>query len=196
MKSLAACLGAVICSLVVAAPTLAQNQSVPPSGSGILVAVIDVPKVFEYHARFKAQMDAIQTDVKAYEDYVNAERKKLAARGEQLQQLKSESPEYKRLEKDLATAASQLNIDAQLKRKEVLELEAKHYYEAYQEVLANVSQVADAHGISLVLRFDSKEIDPSDLNSVARGVNRPVVFQRNLDITQLVIDRLNAVTRR
>jgi hypothetical protein len=57
---------------------------------------------------------------------------------------------------------------------------------------AVVEEAATKYGLSLVLRFDSQEIDPNNRNEVVKGVNRAVVFHRKLDLTSMVSDALNA----
>ena len=46
--------------------------------------------------------------------------------------------------------------------------------------------------ISMVLRFDSSPIDRENRGDVIKGVNRAVVYHNNLDLTDHVIQALNA----
>ena len=75
-------------------------------------------------------------------------------------------------------------------KKDLLQREALQYYTSYNEILAAIDRIAQRHGIALVLRFDSRAMDPEDPQSVMQGMNRAVVLQRNLDITNMVIDEL------
>ncbi len=79
-----------------------------------------------------------------------------------------------------------------MKRREFLEQEAKVYYGIYREIEDSVAVFAERNRIGLVLRYSGDEMKPDDRASVLQGVNRPVVFQRNLDITQHVLNQLNA----
>ena len=45
--------------------------------------------------------------------------------------------------------------------------------------------------IALVLRFDSEPIDKDSRTAVIKGVNRNVVFQRNRDLTDIILERVN-----
>ena len=58
------------------------------------------------------------------------------------------------------------------------------------EIVAEVNSFADQHGFALVLRFNSEAIDAKNRQSVLEGVNRAVVVQKNLNITNAIIDRL------
>ena len=54
-----------------------------------------------------------------------------------------------------------------------------------------VSSVAASNGISLVIRFDSEDIDPTNRGEVIKGVNRAVVYHRQLDLTRMVSSAMN-----
>jgi hypothetical protein len=73
-----------------------------------------------------------------------------------------------------------------------LEQEARVYFGIYREVEDAVINFAQRNRIGLVLRYTSDEMKPEDRNSVLQGVNKPVVFQQNLDITSHVLNQLNA----
>lgn len=160
--------------------------------SGVNIAVIDVSHVFKNHPRFTAQADKIKADIKAFEDHINAERAKLNEERKKLDVYKPGTPEYKRVEENLARIATDLQVQAGLKRKKVLEAEAKLYYDTYGEIQGAIKQVAQKYNIGLVLRFNSKPIDPNDRSDVLNGINRPVVYQQGIDITQPVMDILGA----
>ena len=46
------------------------------------------------------------------------------------------------------------------------------------------------HNITMVLRFDSSPIDHKNRADVIKAVNRGVVFQKELDITDMVIQQM------
>jgi ribosomal protein L12E/L44/L45/RPP1/RPP2 len=79
-----------------------------------------------------------------------------------------------------------------LKQKNVAEQEAKVYYNTYNQIYKQVEIFADSYGIGLVLRHNNVQMDPQKRDTVLQGVNRAIVFQRNLDITEEVIKRVNA----
>lgn len=168
----------------------AQSPVGTPRGDTV-VAVLDLARVFKSHPRFKREMDAIKADIEAFEKDVNRQRENLMAQGQDLPRLGPGSPEYKRTEAELAQRVSDLQVSAKLKQREILDREARVYYDTYVEVTKLVSRIADQYGISLVMRYDSDEINRDDRSEVLKGINRDVVFQRNRDLTQLVIDSFN-----
>lgn len=172
-----------------AAATAATQQA-----SAGRVAVIDMARVFKFHTRFNADMEAIKAEVAAFEKELNDQRKSLIAQRDSLSSFKPGTPEYKRTEEAMARSASDLQVKAELKRKDILDREAKLYHGAYKEIVASVTELAQRYGITLVLRYESEAIDPQDRGSVLKGVNREVVFQRNLDLTSHVLDHVNRAT--
>lgn len=175
-----------------AAPKAPAATGAAPAKSGTLVALVDIGHVFKNHPRVKQQVEAMKADLGDYEKEVVASRQDLSKQREKMLKFAVGSPEYKQVEEQIAHNVSDLQVRDQLKKKEVLEREAKIYYDAYNEVLDHVSRLSNEYGISLVIRFDSQPIEPTDRNSVQAGVNRNVVFQRNLDLTPMVLERLGA----
>ena len=186
-------LATLVASLICfgATPLHAQNQRAAP---GTSVAVIDINHIFKNHTRFKGAMDGIKADIQAFEAHLNEERKKITLKTEQLKNLPAGSQDYKRLEEELASVHTQLQLETGRKRKEILDREARVYYNAYKEIEQKVAVFADSYGVGLVLRFSSEDMDPTKRDSVLAGVNRAIVFQRNLNITNDILNELNRST--
>jgi Skp family chaperone for outer membrane proteins len=160
---------------------------VAPRSSGTNVAVIDISQVFEKHGQFQAQTLNLKKQVEDFEGHLRGEQQKVVNMRNDLQNYTPGSEQFKRKEEEMARMQSEMNVQMALKRKEFLEKEARLYFDTYNEVFQIVAEVADRNGISLVLRFNSEEMKPEDRASVLQGVNRAVVFQRNLNVTNMVI---------
>jgi Skp family chaperone for outer membrane proteins len=195
---------------VLAAPASAQ-QGVPPGGArapigasvgppaaaaaapaGTSVAVIDIAYIFKNHVRFNRSMNDMKGDIEAFDAAIRTDQQNFAKKREQLPTFSPSSKEYKAAEEELAHMKSDLDIKVAVKRREFLEQEAKVYYGIYREIEDAVAVFAQRNRISLVLRFSGDEMKPDDRNTVLQGVNRPVVYQYQLDITQLILNQLNA----
>ena len=187
-------------TFLIAGASTAVGQVQPPNGvaprnnAGTAVAVIDVNFIFKNHERFKQKMDDIKKDIEGFETHLRDERNKIQAKTEELKSLPSGSPQYKLLEEAIASMHTTLSLKTGRKRKEILEREAKVYFNSYQEIEERVSLFADRFGIGLVLRFNSEPMDATSRESVLQGINRAVVFQRNLNITNMVLEELNRGT--
>lgn len=170
-----------------AAPAAAARPaSAPP------VVVIDVSEVFKQHSSFNQQLNALKEEIKTLDAFYQAEQKKIVGQRDKLSSFNAGSPEYKKLEEDIARMASDLQVEMALKQKNVAEQEAKVYFNTYNQIYKQVEVFADSYGIGLVLRHNNVQMDPQKRDTVLQGVNRAIVFQRNLDITEEIIKRVNA----
>src|SRR5947209_7252290 len=163
-------------------PTGAIAPSAPapaPSASaaGTSVAVIDVAYIFKNHARFNQSMNDMKRDIEAFDAHMQEESKKLQKKQEEMQTFGPSSPQFKKLDEDLAKMKSDFQIAVQSKKRDFLEQEAKVYFNIYREVEEAVAVFAQRHGIRLVLRFTGDDMKADDRQSILQGVNKPVVYQ-------------------
>ena len=68
------------------------------------------------------------------------------------------------------------------------------YFDTYNTLKLVLSSIAKENNISLVMRYDSAEIDKTNRAEVIKGVNRTVVYHRQLDLTNLVSKTMNERT--
>ena len=175
-----------------ARPQAARPQGpVAPKPAGVNIALLDVSYVFKNYTRFNERLESIKGEIKAFETKMREQQKQFSTIGEQLKQYSPDSPEYKRIEAGALRQQVDIQTKAQLKKRDILEKEARSYYDAYQEIQTAVQSVSARYSIGLVLRFDREEMTPTNRASVLKGVNRAVVYQRDLDITDMVLDMLN-----
>jgi len=181
-----------VCSIV-AVTSASQATAQRPVRSQIVI--VDVAKVFKEHIRLKQAMSILGDEVKAYDSYLRDQQGQMKKLAEQRQQLKPSSPEYKEIDAKLARQQSDLQVEMQLKKKAFMEREAKHFYNTYDEVSRTVAEFADANGIRLVLRFNGAPMDRENRASVLQGVNNDIVYQKDLDITDIIIAEVNKGSR-
>ncbi len=176
-----------------AAPAAASGGSASTAarGSTPSVVVIDIGEVFKQHAQFNQQLNGLKDEIKSLDAYYQAEQKKIVGQKDKLGTFNAGSPEYKKLEEEVARMASDLQVEMALKQKNVAEQEAKVYFNTYKEIYKQVETFADTYGITLVLRHNNIQMDPQKRDTVLQGVNRAIVFQRNLDITDEIVKRVN-----
>jgi Skp family chaperone for outer membrane proteins len=136
-------------------------------------------------------MEGMKQEVEAFEATLRNKGQQIEQMRAQLQTFKPGTDNYKNVEEQMAKLAAEGQAQTQLKRKDFLEREAKIYYDTYMEISKAVEQFAQRNGIKLVVRFNSSPIESGDRNSVLEGVNRAVVYQQNLNITDYVLQMLN-----
>ena len=169
-----------------------QPQQARPAAPMTHVAVIDVGYIFKNHVRFKQKMDRMKDEVMAAENSVKAERDRINGLMEQIKGFNVGTPEYKKLEAEIAKGQGDFNVTAQLQKKEFMDREAKVYLEVYTEIEKAVAQFARQHGIAVVFRFDGDPVDSMDRNQILRGITKPIVhYEAGNDITPDIIKLLN-----
>ena len=199
MKRQLAVLAIVAAAAVVQPSARAQIPAAPaaapaarPVTPASHVAVIDVGYIFKNHTRFKAAMDKMKDEVMAAENALKAERDRINGLMEQLKGFNVGTPEYRKLEGEVAKAQGDFQVNAQLQKKDFMDREAKVYLQVYTEIEKAVGQFAREHGIAVVHRFDGDPVDSADRNRILGSITKPIVyFDPQVDITPDVLRMLN-----
>jgi Skp family chaperone for outer membrane proteins len=158
------------------------------------LAVVDISYIFKQHLGFKAKMEGMKQAVEATENQLRVEREQIGKMQERLETFKSGSPEYKQLDDEIAKRKADFNLQASKQRKEFLDQEAKIYFDTAEEISQAVKHYAQQHNIGLVVRFNGDRPDPAVRNDVLQYINRPVVYENNIDITPDVLRLLNSAS--
>ncbi|MCR9211861.1 MAG: OmpH family outer membrane protein, partial [bacterium] len=138
----------------VLAPAQASAQD-----AGHRIAVVDVAYIFKNNEGIKRQVKAVEDNLKAFDTELTAKREQLKTSLEQLKTFQAGSADYTAQEEKVASMESKLRLDMARKRKELADREAKIYYDNYQLISAGVQAIAEYHKISLVLRYNSENMD-------------------------------------
>jgi len=186
-----------LCSAALAAALLACGLAAGPSYAqtgGTAVAVIDVPYIFKNHVRFKQQIEDIKKDIDAYKEVVTQQQTQLRTESEKLNQWKAGTKEYKDVEENIARMRVNFQLESAKRQKEFMEQEAKIYFNVYKEIEAAVADFAGRNRIGLVLRYSAEDMDPTKRESIMQGINKMVIYQNRLNITDIILDTLNRGT--
>ena len=163
------------------------------------VALLDVGYIFKNHPGFKQKMEAMKAEVQTFEASLKQKQQQIEAASKQLASYKPGTTEYKQLEERTTKQLADLKVQMQLKRKEIMEDEAKIYMATYKQVAATVAAFANAKNIDLVLRYD-RDADPSsqtvDPRETLKIINRPVIFEKQLDISDSILRQFTATARK
>ena len=187
---------ALVRSLAVAVlATVAGSAAVAQEGdSAGVVAVLDVARVFKETPEFDIAMKKIREEAEGLKGQITQQQDAIKAEAQQLGQYEPGSAERNQLGAALEQRQTALRTRARQAEADLLNREAGVYFATYQQMQSVLGQIASQHGISLVLRFDSQEIDPANRAEVIKGVNRAVVFHRRLDLTNLVIQNMGSAS--
>ena len=181
-------------TMAVAIVMLTAQADAQEKGTSGLVTVLDVAKVFDQNPWFKQRMEAIKGEADALKSQITKQQEQIRNEALAIQNLEVGSPDRNSKEREIEQRQADLRTSARQSEQKLLNREAEIYFETYNTMREVVSSIAQENGISLVLRYDSTEINPSNRPEVIKGVNRTVVYHRQLDLTKLVSEQMNART--
>ena len=176
----------VVAALLIVGPltqTVCAQSNASINASRYGIAVVDISYIFKEYSRFKAQIDAMKTEVQVVETRLRTDRQEIAKSEERLKQFKPGTPDYKKLDEQVSRRKADFNLSATRDRKDFMEREAKIYHQTYLEVSQAIAFYAQRHNIGLVLRFNGDPIEDAERTTVLRQINKPVIFQNGIDIT-------------
>jgi Skp family chaperone for outer membrane proteins len=137
-------------------------------------------------------MDKMKDQVLAAENSLKAERDRINGLMEQLKGFNVGTPEYRKLEGEVAKAQGDFQVTAQLQKKDFMDREAQVYMQVYGQIERAVAQFARENGIAVVHRFDGDPVDSSDRNRILGNITKPIVYyDSQIDITPDVLRMLN-----
>jgi Skp family chaperone for outer membrane proteins len=171
-----------------------QQSSYSANVQKYKIAVVDISAVFKHYQPFTGQVEAIKKEVVATEATLKQERASILQMQEQLRGFNPGTEPFKKLDEEIASAQANFKLKADRLRKDFMDKEARVYHQAYLQIEKTIKLFAQHNDLGLVLRFSADEIDPSKpvmRTGVLRHINKPVIYQNGIDITQDIIVQLN-----
>ena len=158
-------------------------------------ALLDVSFIFKNHHRFRALMEEMRGQVQAAEVQVQAEKKQITKMAKTLQSYNKGSPEYKELDERINEQSTRLQITVNKQKAEFLKQECAHLLQRLPGNLPGDRLLLPAIQLRLGDQIHSDNASPDNPELVLNMINKPVVWQRGLDITQNILDNLNRGAR-
>ena len=182
-----------ILAAIVAISVIATVNESMAQESGV-VAVLDVAKVFKENAAFDSRMKAIKAEADQLKTQIQGEQQTIKEAAMGVSQYEAGTTQRNEMEAKIEQDQAALRTRARQAEAQLLNREAKIYYDTYQQLQAVVGQLAEANNIALVLRFDGEPIDATNRGEVIKGVNRSVVYFSKIDLTNLVMQAMDTDT--
>ncbi|MBI3837027.1 MAG: OmpH family outer membrane protein [Planctomycetia bacterium] len=163
------------------------SSATPRSG----VALVDVAGISQKCARLTQSLEALKHE---YESNA-ASFKKEADVGNQLtekvRQMPAGSPERKQLEQEVLKRRADFELHGKRITEDARERETRLYVSMFRELNDELARYAQANGVQLILRYDVAPLDLSDPRAVLQEIQKPIVYQRDMDVTPTVLDLVN-----
>jgi Skp family chaperone for outer membrane proteins len=175
-------------------PAMSQTQpaATAPAATPVKIGLVDMARVFKEYNKF----EDMRATLKGEMEIALAEAKAIAANAEKVKEelklLKPGSAEYIKRESDLAQLSSDFDTKRKLANVQYQRREAEIFQDIYVDAVEVVKLYAEHFKFSMVMRFNSADLDKSNPSTVANGLNKLVIYHRPQDdITDAVIDYLN-----
>lgn len=162
----------------------------PPGGGLRGIAVVDVARVFREHAEFTQEVGKIRAELETAKQTIIVRQAEIESTQRKLQGLRAGTPEHGNAQLLLARLQTELKLSSERLQQQFQAREAALYADTYQEMVAAIEQHAQAHDLQLVLRAHDSPVEAGDRQSVLGVLNRGVLYQRDLDITDDILQRL------
>jgi Skp family chaperone for outer membrane proteins len=175
---------AVGVGLVTATIVRAQRQAPPPA------VLINVASLAESAPKLKQAVAELKKEYEAAGEAFKQESEKANQLVQQFSKMTPNSPEYKEMEQRLTKMLADFELRGKRMTEDFKDREAKLYYEHTKDLKAELKRFGESTGVSLVLRYDPPVADPKDPRIVMREMNNAVVYQRGLDATAALQQRL------
>lgn len=180
---------------VIALTTVSRADGAPtnqPTHVGGRTAVIDLGHIFDNSLYVKAEIDKIRDEAEKVTEHFKTVETQLRRMADELKEYQKGSDQYARLEAGLVQKQADARVQAQLKQKQLQEKRSQVLFSAYEQVEELVKLYSTNNGIALVLRTNQVAADtPQTAQERMRRIQRPVVFEKNVDITLPILTELN-----
>ncbi len=180
----------IISTIVLAVLAISSFASTADAQEGGIVAVLDVAKVFKVNQGFDSEMKIIKNEAEGLKAKIQQDQEDIKSEAMQISQYGAGTPERNQMEAAVEQKQAALRTMARQAEADLLNREAKVYFDTYQKMKTVVSELSAKHGISLVVRYDGSPVNPDNRPEVIKAVNRSVVYHRDIDLTNMVIGKM------
>ena len=205
MKKLALALTAAL-AVGIQMPARGQEQAAPkqaaPKAAAAAterapsrVGLIDMAKVFEGYSKFKVLRDELAAEIERSDAEARVMVEKMQGMQKEMQEsgLQPGSAEYEAKEKQILDAKGEFEAFRAATQRKLARRESEMFKEIYADTTAMIRKYAEWAEYTVVIRFDSKDIeDDTPPAEAVQRMNKQVVFyQPDNDITGVVLQSLN-----
>lgn len=156
------------------------------------IGLVDVARVFRESNEFNDMRARLTQDFEKSRAEAAVIAQKAKKGQEEIALLKKGSPEYLKVEAELAKLSSEFETLQKLTQANSLRRDAEIHEQIYRQTTEVIGLYAKHFNYTLVLRFNSDPLDGDNPQKLANGLTKMVVYhQPQDDITEAVIEYMN-----
>jgi Skp family chaperone for outer membrane proteins len=183
------CLLAILTAILAASPSAPAQDALP-------IALVNMDRVFKTHQPLLDKLAPIKVGVQDLEKKAQLRQIELETVVTQLRKAQPGTPESLRLQQQAAKLQTEMQQFVAKERDELQKREAAVFLEMYRQLEDEVKKYAKANGIKLVIRQQDGSLDDKQpLQEILKTLNRGIIYEEGLDITDEILKALDARTQ-
>ena len=164
--------------------TFAQDKSFP-------VGVINLDKTFNGFKKHADRLQPIREAAKELDESVQVRQVEMETTANQLRKAVPGSPEQLRLNQTLIKLQNDLRVYLETERQKLQKREVSVIIATQKDVDEQIKKTCQSRGLKLVLRQYNPPDENQPLPLIIKSLDRDVIYQDGLDITDEVLKALN-----
>jgi len=157
----------------------------------LAVGLVNVDRILKDYKPLNDKLDPLKAEAKDLDAKVQVRQAELETVANQARQTQPGSAEFQRLQIQLVKLQTDLQQFVAKGRHDLQQKEATVYLSFFRQLDAEIGKYAKANGLKLVLRqYETSFEDGQSLPDVAKSLNRTILYEEGLDITDAILKAL------
>jgi Skp family chaperone for outer membrane proteins len=159
------------------------------------IGLVNVDRILKSHKPLLVKVNPLKAEAKELEAAIQVRQAELETVAGQFRRAQPGSPEQQRLQGQIGKLQTDMQQFVVGERTQLQKKEMAVYLEFFRRLDAEISKYAKQHGLKLVLRQSETSLeDNQPLPDVMKALNRTILYEENLDITDEILKALDAST--
>jgi len=157
------------------------------------IALLNVDRILKDYKPLNDKLDPLKAEAKELDAAIQVRQAELETVGNQLRQVLPGSPDQQRLQIQLVKMQGDFQRFVAEGRSKLQNKEATTYLAFFRKLDAEISKYAKANGLKLVVRQSETSLDDGQpLQDVFKALNRSILYEEGLDITDAILKALQS----
>jgi Skp family chaperone for outer membrane proteins len=180
-------------TLLLASTALFALATAARGQESLPIALVNMDRIFKDHKPFQDKLVPIKEGVQELEKNTQLRQIELETVVTQLRKAQPGSPEGQRLQQQAVKLQTEMQQFVAKERESLQKREATAHLDLYRQVEEEVKKYSKAKGIKLVIRQQETSLDDNQpLPEILKALNRGIVYEDGLDITDDILKALDA----
>ena len=156
------------------------------------VATLNVDKIFKTYQPLQDRLAPLKQKARELDKDVQLKQVELETATNKARKTPPGTPDFEKLQVLLAKMQAELRLFVERERRNLQKEEAVIFSQFYQEMEVEVKRICKERKIRLVLRQNDGGDTDNSVEAVLKSINRGIVYDEGLNITDEVMAALNA----